>query len=262
MPYYDGNDPDVIPVYESSAQFQGFLIQSYEKLKEVDADYYLFVADDMIINPAFNENNILNCLKMNGKAFGICTFRELNTPKNFEWMHARYSSKAFLQNWTEWKNNLPSYSDALMDFCDFFGHEYKEIYEPSFFGNAYNGSQYDAFVKMNGNSLNIPYPMAGGYSDVFMIQKDWLYQFSRINGIFASMNLFVEIAIPTATVLLLKKETVTFLDQNDHFYAKVMWNDDRAEYIENTEHNYESLKKSWDPNCMFIHPIKLSTWEV
>ena len=54
MPFYDGADADVIPVYESSWQFQGYLIQAYEKLKDIPCTHYLFIGDDLIINPTFD----------------------------------------------------------------------------------------------------------------------------------------------------------------------------------------------------------------
>lgn len=62
MPFYDGDDADVIPVYESSYQFQGFLVQAYEKLKNISCTHYLFIADDLIINPKFTENNFADSI--------------------------------------------------------------------------------------------------------------------------------------------------------------------------------------------------------
>ncbi|MBQ4494506.1 MAG: hypothetical protein II968_01940 [Selenomonadaceae bacterium] len=69
MPFYDGSDADVIPVYESSYQFQGFLIQAYEKLKNIPCTHYLFVADDLILHPDLNETNFATQTNIQNKKF-------------------------------------------------------------------------------------------------------------------------------------------------------------------------------------------------
>ena len=51
-------DDEVIPVYETSIHFQGFFAQAYSHLPK-DFDYYIFCADDLILNPQLNEDNII-----------------------------------------------------------------------------------------------------------------------------------------------------------------------------------------------------------
>lgn len=67
VPFYDGEDKDVIPVYECSYQFSGYLIQAYNKLIADGAKYYFFIADDLILAPDINEDNVLQLLKMQGR---------------------------------------------------------------------------------------------------------------------------------------------------------------------------------------------------
>ena len=55
------DDQDVIPIYETSINFQGYIAQSFKYLPN-DCDYYIFCADDLLLNPDFNENNILDRL--------------------------------------------------------------------------------------------------------------------------------------------------------------------------------------------------------
>ena len=49
------DDQEVIPVYETSINFQGYIAQSLRFLPN-DCDYYIFCADDLLLNPDFNEN--------------------------------------------------------------------------------------------------------------------------------------------------------------------------------------------------------------
>ena len=172
MPFYDGADSDVIPVYESAYQFQGYLIQAYEKLKDIPCSHYLFIGDDLIINPSFDETNFLARTDMYNKKFLGRDIIPLNSPNTFKWYWTIGSSKPFYNTATSWKNSLYSYDEALDKFNDFFGVKYKETYEADFFGNPNEpgsilfGSWNDAkgflnmvnyFISINNNSLRIPY---------------------------------------------------------------------------------------------------------
>lgn len=67
MPFYDGDDKCVIPVYECSYQFQGYLIQAYDRLMETGASYFFFVSDDVMIHPAIDQNNLIDVFQMRGR---------------------------------------------------------------------------------------------------------------------------------------------------------------------------------------------------
>lgn len=57
VPFYEGNRPNVIPVYENSFYFQGYVSQAWSELKSAGAGHYIFVGDDLILNPMINEEN-------------------------------------------------------------------------------------------------------------------------------------------------------------------------------------------------------------
>lgn len=54
MPFYDGNEPDVIPVFDSSYCFSGYIAQAYSHLRNGGFTHFFVVADDMILNPSIN----------------------------------------------------------------------------------------------------------------------------------------------------------------------------------------------------------------
>ena len=241
MPFYDGTDSDVIPVYESSWQFQGYLIQAYEKLKDIPCTHYLFIGDDLIIRPDFNEINFISQMNMNDKKFLSLPFTPLNSPNKFRWYWTAGSSKPFYDSSTSWRSSIYNYDEAMAKFNDFFGAKYKENYDEAFFGNPnepgntiFGGwneargfvSLANYFITTNGNTLHIPYPMACGgvCSDIFCIDKESLLEFSRLCGVFSAMNMFVEIATPTAAVLTFKREEVTFISKES---ALILWGNDR-----------------------------------
>ena len=70
VPFYEGAKSNVIPVYESSHFFQGYVAQAFRSFFNAKFDHYFFVADDMIVNPIINEKNYSEHLKIKkGEAF-------------------------------------------------------------------------------------------------------------------------------------------------------------------------------------------------
>ena len=285
MPFYDGADDDVIPVYESSKQFQGYLIQAYDKLKDIPCSHYLFIGDDLIINPAFDEMNFVGRIKMYDKKFLITNFAPLNSPNMFRWSWVARSSEPFYDYFTSWKDSLYTYDEAIAKFNDFFGVKYKETYDEAFFGNpnepganriaGWNDANgfvavVKYFMALNANTLHIPYPMARGYSDIFCVSKDSLFEFSRLCGIFSAMNMFVEIAIPTAVVLLYKRDDVKLL-KNASVYnyieflsiesALILWGKDKVAFENKYDRDFSKLLQDWGEDLLCIHPVKLSRWK-
>ena len=275
VPFYDGADSDVIPVYESSYQFQGYLIQAYEKLKDIPCSHYLFIGDDLIINPDFDEINFVNRVNMHNKKFLSTSFTPLNSPNKFRWVWTAGSSQAFYAPSTSWKSSLPSYDEAMAKFNEFFGAEYKENYDEAFFGNpnepgntvlgSWNKPEgflnvVNYFIMTNRNSLHIPYPMAckGAVADIFCIDKESLFDFSRLCGIFSAMNLFVEIAVPTAAVLTFKRNDVEFFPDK---FGVWLWGKNRTALENKYDRDFKRLYSEWSGELFCIHPVKLSGWK-
>lgn len=276
MPFYDGADSDVIPVYESSYQFQGYLIQAYEKLKDIPCSHYLFIGDDLIINPDFDESNFIPRTNMHNKKFLSLKIESVNSPNKFKRCYwTLYFSKPFYDVSTQWKDSLPSYDEAMDKFKDFFGAKYKEFYDEEFFGNPnepggnifgkWNNPKdflnvVNYFITTNGNSLRIPYPMAasGHVADIFCVSKESLFKFSRLCGIFSAMNMFVEIAVPTAAVLTFKRNDVEFF--RDEF-GLWLWKNDRTTFENKYDKDFSRLYNEWNDKLFCIHPVKLSRWK-
>ena len=168
-----------------------------------------------------------------------------------------------------------SYDEALEKFEEFFQKEYPENYSNDFFGDpnepggnligGWNNADgfYDVVKRFiifeNENSYQIPYTMAWGMSDIFCIDKGSLFEFSRLCGIFSAMNLFVEIAIPTAVVLMFQREEVSFFPDEGYYF---LWGEDRTRLEEFYNRDFSRLCEGWDSSKFFIHPVKLSGWKV
>lgn len=103
--------------------------------------------------------------------------------------------------------------------------------------------------------MRLPYPIFGGYSDIFFVHKKDMKELARYFGIFAAMRLFVELAVPTA--MKISCENL----QEIKGRAKVVWSTDEVQQIErNYDKNIEKLFLNWPKECNYMHPIKLSKW--
>ena len=107
----------------------------------------------------------------------------------------------------------------------------------------------------------IDYPLYCGYSDFFIISKDKIRDFSRLCGIFAAMNIFVEIAVPTSLVLSIKHDMMV-QDKDINLEAKTMWIQlpEVAQFEKDCDYTISKMAELWPDNYAYLHPLKLSKW--
>ena len=67
MPYYKGDAPDVCSVFGNSFQFYNYILQSRERIRRLDGDYFLIIGDDLLLNPRFDEFSTPSLLGIHGE---------------------------------------------------------------------------------------------------------------------------------------------------------------------------------------------------
>jgi hypothetical protein len=102
------------------------------------------------------------------------------------------------------------------------------------------------------------FPIAGGYSDILLVDSNSIVEFCHYCGVFASTKLFVELAIPTALILSAKK-IVT--EKDISLRGKALWTNEELKYLEEYNFNLELLISKFPSNQLYLHPIKLSKWK-
>lgn len=269
IPFYSGNKTNVIAVYENSFYFQGYIAQGLKSYFKEEYAHYFFVADDMVLNPVVNENNYTEHLKLNAKTCyipGLINFHEI------EGFWER-TGEAYLYNMNvrgvEVKNELPSQDIALGHFKRF-----NLPLKPLKFGQiwdiptTWNGLKKMLYCDMSmplrfiGHKLvnkkyQLPYPLVGSYSDIFVVSGDAIRQFCYYCGVFAATNLFVETAIPTAMVLS-AKEIVE--DKDLKLKGKPLWTEEDFKMLDKYNNNLSQLMSDFPEGLLYLHPIKLSKW--
>ena len=287
VPFYNGERTNVIPIYECSFYFQGYVAQGFKSFFKESYTHYFFVADDLILNPIINENNCMMYLKLNSNTCFLPGFitlheREVWWPRVGEAFYFNINSSG-----VNAKNELPGYNIALQKFKKFgleimplrFNHIWKipgwkthgsisnfvkMIFKNSFYWLHYWKS------KMIRKRYKLSYPLVGSYSDIFVVSSDAIKQFCHYCGVFAAANLFVEIGLPTSLVLS-AEEIVTEKDLK--LQGKALWPDGwtrlngelkpaQGDYEELEKYNYnlKQLLDNFPETYIYLHPVKLSKW--
>jgi len=172
--------------------FQDYFWQARKRILAMDAQWYWFVSDDVFINPAFNEQNILDVLSSN---------------KDLSFISAPHHPSNAWINWfqgsTEQAVNKLKQTDCLP--IEFTNLDFQ-------------------------NDVNQPGPyeksVVAGCSDIFAIHKSRISKFLDYCHQTALEKIFVELAIPN--ILLTHCSAVSFVndyvwdfDMNRGDWAKV-----------------------------------------
>ena len=287
VPFYKGDKPNVIPVYENSQQFNGYIAQGLKSYFNEEFDHYFFIGDDLILNPAINERNYKQYFKLSaGASFIPEIFNLHNLPNNDtlrflpiksvsgrtkKWYWCKI--KEFIENYkhgikgVENNKEMPSY-EVAEEVLKSRGYEIKPVSYFDMHGGLLPLSSASARFVFNLSSyfkrFKLNYPVVSSYSDIIIVSKASIKNFSHYCGVFATNKLFVEFAIPTA-LLLASDEVVT--EPKIGKRGDIYWLYTKAE-IEKYEANMQPYNKNlqvlldkFPEDKLYIHPIKLSKWQ-
>lgn len=176
VPFYTGTNPRVIPVYESSLYFQGYFAQGYKTFYRPEFTHYLFVGDDLILNPAVNEHNYMELLQLDertsylpdlaplhqsSQSMSVSAASRLSTEQLAEihkenssenyWVHT-FRGITFHENrsGSNAKTELPSREDALKQFAS-YGLPIRPLTYYNIFGPLTFPDSIDAAIKTSTN---------------------------------------------------------------------------------------------------------------
>lgn len=268
MPFYNGDRKNVIPVYECSFRFQGYVTQALQLIQE-SYEQYFFIADDLILNPAINESNYKEWFHLNGRNAFITFTKPLREMGGWA-INRRFMDPLPKFEWysgTLWdKEIMPAEKAYAIAGQKGYDKEQFLVDIPMVWGARQKLKQYPRLIILFFKILLLgkqqcPYPVWGGYSDIFIIPGEKIKEISHMLGVFAAMGLFVEMAIPTALQLLC--ENVTEAKDLSSTYGKSLWSlTDKQTIGSQYNYQYKTLEEKWDKSCLYIHPVKLSKWEV
>ena len=270
MPFYKGQKPNVIPVYEHSYYFQGFITQGFTKYFKEEYSHYAFIADDIVLNPCIDETNIFSYFKLDDSNCYIPGLIQMDKP-DIAWPRVR---EAY-----EWKVNIPGLeiSSQLPDYQSALrileNRNLKSV--PLRFQQLWNVTKspkklrramlYEKrlilkylITKLKNEDYHLPYPLVGSYSDIFIVNSDSIRQFSHFCGVFAASKLFVELAIPTSLAFS-AGHIVT--NQDLDYRGMELWSKKDLSILKEYGSSLKNLIEKFPQDCLYIHPVKLSQWK-
>ncbi len=294
VPFYDGDKANVIPVYESSFYFQGYMAQGLKHYFSEQFEHYLFVADDLMLNPAINENNYKQFFNLSSETSFIPEIFELHNltnnntlhfehfkaspgkPSRFYWWRikdvVRYQHE---KEGTELKKEMPSFSEAKAILKQ-HGYSLKALSYQDVRGGLFPFSlgshqqrrhlaKYLLHVRSLKKQFHLSYPLVGSYSDLVIVAGASIKKFCQYCGAFAANELFVEFALPTA-LLLASENVITEPQLNQQ--GDIYWTYTKEssgyyeEQMQRYHYNLQELLSNFPEDILYIHPIKLSKWKM
>ncbi|MCS6821302.1 MAG: hypothetical protein NZ551_05465 [Microscillaceae bacterium] len=270
MPFYEGDKENVIPVYENSFYFQGYVAQGAKIFFNKSFTHYFFIADDILLNPAINETNFDKYFGIENDTCYMPGAELLQKSSNGYWMRYPYAYwYRVRQLGLEVEKLLPTREQAHaklkslnllsqpLYFHQVFRHNFEWKHLLSLRMMYYLVRFYLRKIMQGRKPLQFDYPFAHSYSDIFLVNASSIKKFALYCGIFAAGKLFAEIALPTALALASEK-IVT--DKDLTMRGMTMWTEKDYSALDKYNYNLEALLSDFPQDILYIHPIKLSKW--
>lgn len=279
MPF--GTETDkVIPVYETSYRFSGHLAQARDRILEDDVTHYVVISDDLILNPALNEGNIVSSLGLgpdSGYIKALGTIDDLR----YRWWRALMIVNDFerTENYFDYKAELPPADQARARF-EAMGLRFPKPVPRSReewrfalrrLPKELKRTDWGTIYTKHGKPA--PYPLLCGYADFFVVPGKAMKTFLYYCGVFAALNVFAEAAVPTALALAVDdlrtelKPGELFDDPHAarnpeaRFTGVEYWTGEETEaFATRYGNDMKRLTAEFPPDWLYVHPVKLSRW--
>ena len=264
VPFYRGDDPDVIPVFDSSATFQGYFAQARHQLSAEGLSHYVFVADDLLLNPATNETNLHTYLRLQPEG-GYTKYLKPISSVTSRWTHFNRTLRALcFDEFVNARAELPPREEAVARLaahgleCRPLGWRNLEISPGPWQHRAKEWVHALWLIHYRREGRNLPYPLLLGYADLLVVPASALAEFCHLCGVFSAMGIFVECAAPTALALSVPHLS---LERDLVYQGLELWSDaDRDAFWKRYFARLPELLENFPENCLYVHPVKLPHW--
>ncbi len=285
MPFYRGDNPDIISVYENSYQFQAYVSQALNRIYDDKFDYYVFMADDVLLCPEFSKDTMEDILKINP----ITSFTARNLRVMCDeyiltriWLFPSLIEYLYSENKRRIDAILPDIGTMSAKYktlglkCPLISENKLKFIQDFAPANRYNNFFYnydfdndkmdykkllENYKDKEGEPVKYLFPFACGFSDFFVIPKKFIKDFAYYSGVLASVRIFAEVAIPTALCIVSDKINFPKTIGLDAINYSAI-DERRNELPDKYEHSVKRLIDEWEDKNLLIHPVKYSMWEM
>lgn len=293
VPAYTGARSDTIGVLENATSFEGYLSQAFPRYHDPRFTHYVFVGDDAILAPRFDATNLVPALGLDERTGYIKTLVPLSQG-SYKWARGnrtidcvvhdpgirRYAE--LLPGEEEFAARLARHGLATARHFGLANLRRNRSAAPVNTGakfRPYRGGLRDLvtllppiglvrrlaegrvpvlsrWARSNLRRRELPLPLVSGYSDFVVVPAAAIAEFARLCGVFGAMNLFVEVAIPTALALACERIRT---EADTGLPGLELWT--KAD-VEALEARCERQVSRLPPEYLYTHPVKLSRWNV
>lgn len=264
MPVITVDDPSVITVYRGGFNFHGHVADALDALEARGSELYLFCQDDLLLHPALTPSSFWQIADFDQHDAFIPKPESFSGPGREGWYWndrvlsrlAEPTSSLFGGGVEAFTRHLPGADEARARFAR-YGIDatiYPKPWPPklgraSLFGRAVSGAAAPALL---------PYPFAVAFSDFFALRHDALRPVGQYFGLFAAMDLFVEVSVPSAMILGCQHlATLTDTPWSVH----IDWTD-REELASRAPTDLQTVYAGFVESMLYTHPVKLSTLRI
>lgn len=286
MPFYGGQDSDVLRVFGNSFRFQAYIAQARTRLQRMDCDRFLFVSDDLLLNPTINETNMETAFRLGENDVFVSKFYDVSNgiahrgtreAHNFTMQPPGLDATALREIPTHQKafdrlHTLGVLETEALRKCTPWMTQWRRPLLANWHYNykALRGRAWHLreAAKYWFGRRRVSYPVVFAYSDIFSIPARQLDRFCKMIEVFATVNMFVELAIPTALAFL---ETPLVFEDDLELRPLNLWFppdpkqfEKKKLFIQQFENavqcRTDGIAKHFPADILYIHPIKLSKW--
>lgn len=277
---------DVINVYRGSYCHQGYITDALHDLISVECSHYIFLQDDVMLNPRVTTSNLAQKLGLDRSTGFIGALHPINNDVgSWHWWPGILWKLLYPRNLVSGTgvDSLSTILQALppVDVAKRAFAEYGIDHLPVVFKSVdsllskyviglqgYFGARHSQRFNLDLNKkiisglfdnrkvasdeIEIPYPFAktAWNADFYVVPKDALLDFAHYAGIFASIGLFAEIAVGSAMILAIKKIRQC---KDTGVLLDWKWKDQRVLNSDGTR----LLKAFENEQLIATHPVKL-----
>ena len=262
VPFYNSDDENVLTVYESSYFFQNHINQAFKNFDFTAYDHYVFVGDDLILNPELNEDNIIEKLQLTKNAAYIKELKPLDQVHHL-WLDKFKVTSAFANPGFDYMSQLPPLVQQLERFKK-QGISFKKqtLRNLIHWKEKFSVLQLARYKNLPLSITKLirgyqpPIPIVTSYADFFVVPQVAMKSFTHLCGVYGALNLWVEAAIPTA--LLLACDEIVTEGPHLRWTGTEIWGKKNKLAFESDIKTNKDLDNKFQPFQLYIHPVKLS----